>query len=441
MIYLSQVFLYCCFFFSISVLSYHFGLPPRYFHKCLKTKEEDNFIRDRRSRSFMFSSSNDDVMMSSGELGLAYSIDSLSQQSNNRLNVVSIGNPRVLPPLTSTGGDDSKWKLWFHSRETNTSSDIADLGTGRVYYATSSDGVNDWNIDMDSAIALKSGQEIGDWWWFDSEHVGLGDIIKPGNSAQEKFISQGSMFLMYSFGGNSDKMLSVDNSEQVKGLKMEIGVSVSQDGIHWSKVEGPSAYGSVLEVGTPSQFDSQFVGWPCVVEANTFYFMYYHTYNPVLKKFVVGLATATDGLLKWTKRGPVFEGGKNRELDFDGLGVTRRHVVRLPDLSFRMWYEGVSSAGVHSIGLATSFDGFIWEKVSDEPVFAPSEEMAAWDSGSVGSPHLVWLEDKRRWRMYYTGSSSAVASNANVGSNDIGMGIAESLDEEGMYFKRIQIQR
>ena len=45
-----------------------------------------------------------------------------------------------------------------------------------------------------------------------------------------------------------------------------------------------------------------------MVEVGAEYRMYYHTYNPKIKKFVVGLAIAKDGLLKWTKMGQYLMG-------------------------------------------------------------------------------------------------------------------------------------
>ena len=41
---------------------------------------------------------------------------------------------------------------------------------------------------------------------------------------------------------------------------LEINVS---DGAHWSRLEGPEPYGSVVSPGKSSDdFDSQFIGWP-----------------------------------------------------------------------------------------------------------------------------------------------------------------------------------
>lgn len=107
------------------------------------------------------------------------------------------------------------------------------------------------------------------------------------------------------------------------------------------RVEGPSAYGSVLEIGKKMQeFDALFVGWPSVLEVDNEYWMYYHTYNPISKKFIVGLATAKDGLLKWVKKGAVFSGSDKSDA-FDFGGASRRHVIRMDDGTYKMYYEGI----------------------------------------------------------------------------------------------------
>jgi len=262
--------------------------------------------------------------------------------------LTAIGNTRILPP----NEDDKIWKLWFTGRDSSMNKDIANMATGTVYYLTSQNGLTDWEHHPDSPV-LKPSKESGDWWWYDSEHIGLGDVLVPGTNAQSLYRSANSMFIMYTFGGNSD-VIEV-NGNPVKGLKIEIGVAVSQDGIHWSKVEGRSSYSSILQLGSVNDFDAQFVGWPCILETNQEFRMYYHTYDPRVKKFIVGLAIARDGLLDWVKVGPTFSGSTDSN-HFDSMGVTRRHVVRLIDGKFRMWYEGVSNLGRHSIGLATSDD-------------------------------------------------------------------------------------
>ena len=88
---------------------------------------------------------------------------------------------------------------------------------------------------------------------------------------------------------------------------MEIGVAVSQDGAHWSKVEGDGPYSAVLEAGREGEFDSEYVGWPFVLEDGKQYKMYYQTYNSKSKKTSLGLAISTKGI-RFDKMGLVFQG-------------------------------------------------------------------------------------------------------------------------------------
>lgn len=272
-------------------------------------------------------------------------------------------------------------------------------------------------------------------FFFDSEHVAVGDVIQPGIGALSKFTSQANVFLMYIFGGNGDSMTVGESNKRVIGSKMEIGVAVSQNGINWSKVEGPAAYCSIVEVGKEAtDFDAMFVGWPSVLEVGKDYRMYYNTFNPMTKKFTIGLAIASDGLMKWIKRGPVFDGGQAG--DFDAKGASRRHILQLADKTFKMYYEGVSDDNIHSIGVATSTDGIRWSKVQNAPIFEKSSELGAWDSGGVSSPHLVWLPEKKKWRMYYVGYPPK-DNSGDTGNVPNGIGVAESVDESGLVFERI----
>lgn len=259
-------------------------------------------------------------------------------------------------------------------------------------------------------------------------------MIQPGSTTLEKFTAQGNVFLMYTFGGNAD--IAEMGGRKIVGSKMEVGVCVSQDGLHWSRIEGPSPYGSILEVGkNPEEdFDGVFLGWPTVMEIGSKYRMYYNSYDSKDKRFKIGMAEAPDGLLNWNKKGVVFEGDTRPDAkSFDSNGASRRHVLRQPDGSYKMYYEAVSHDQKHSIGVAVSADGVTWERCSDEPVFAANSDSNAWDGGGVGSPHLVYLPNKDRWRMYYIGNAvkqpgEAVTANA--------IGFVESEDADGMVFKR-----
>ena len=77
-----------------------------------------------------------------------------------------------------------------------------------------------------------------------------------------------------------------------------------------------------------------------------------------IKKYVVGLATSADGF-RWEKRGPIFE-GRDQDRGFDSMGAAARCVVRdLDTKQYFMFYEGVDrETGLRSIGpaVAEQFD-------------------------------------------------------------------------------------
>ena len=364
--------------------------------------------------------------------------DVLKNKEGVEYSVLGVDMPRVIPP--GTVGNNREWLLWCQMRDDKIDSNIMQINSGRIVFATSRDGLRNWKFDEDSPIMGPS-KENGDWFYFDAEHIGLGDVIQPGDRAQNKFNTQGGVYLMYTFGGRNE---DVDiEGKSIRGSKLECGVCVSQDGAHWSRVEGPSPFGAILECGQKGDFDEAYAGYPSVIEIGGEYRMYYHTYDRKDGMYKVGLAVAKDGLMNWTKKGMVFAGSKSG--DFDRKGVTRRHVVNMEDGTYRMWYEGVSEEGEHSIGVATSPDGVKWTVANEQPVFtANREDPAAFDSAGVGSPHLVYLPTRKVWRMYYTGSSQE--DGELVHHDDTGtatkikptkLGVAESLDELGLVWERL----
>ena len=94
--------------------------------------------------------------------------------------------PRVLPP--GQAGED--WLLWFHARDDGLADDVVKLSTGRILFASSKDGLSNWKFHEDSPVLNPNKENDGDWYFFDSEHVGLGDVIQPGEKANEKFATQ-----------------------------------------------------------------------------------------------------------------------------------------------------------------------------------------------------------------------------------------------------------
>jgi hypothetical protein len=75
---------------------------------------------------------------------------------------------------------------------------------------------------------------------------------------------------MYYFGGNYEAVSLAPhstNDKTIKGMRMRIGLALSQDGIHWSRVEGEYPTGAIVDVGDAGEFDALFVGWPQVLFA------------------------------------------------------------------------------------------------------------------------------------------------------------------------------
>ena len=94
----------------------------------------------------------------------------------------SIGMPKIMKP-----GASKEWLVWFHGRTIEQSQEsLVNLSTGNVYFCVSKDGISDWTLQEDNPV-LQPGKTSGDWWWFDSEHVGIGDVINPGISAMVYF--------------------------------------------------------------------------------------------------------------------------------------------------------------------------------------------------------------------------------------------------------------
>ena len=364
--------------------------------------------------------------------------DILHKKDGCDYRVLGVDMPRVIPP--GTVGNNREWLLWCQMRDDKIDDSVVKINSGRICFATSRDGLRNWKFDEDSPI-LGPNKENGDWFYFDAEHVGLGDVIQPGDRAQNKFNTQGGVYLMYIFGGRNED-IDIDG-KSVKGSRLECGVCVSQDGAHWSKVEGPSPFGAIIECGEEGDFDEAYVGYPSVIEIGSEYRMYYHTYDRKDGMYKVGLAVAKDGLMKWTKKGMVFAGSTSGA--FDRKGASRRHVVNMEDGTYQMWYEGISDDGEHSIGVATSIDGIKWTVPSEQPVFsANKDDPEAFDSGGVGSPMLVYLPTRRIWRMYYTGSSvqdGELEHHDDTGAasriNPTKLGVAESLDDRGLVWQRL----
>jgi predicted GH43/DUF377 family glycosyl hydrolase len=94
--------------------------------------------------------------------------------------------------------------------------------------------------------------------------------------------------------------------------------------------------------------------------------------------------------------------------------VNRPVVLKRPD-GYHMWYTGQSTTNSH-IGHAISRDGLLWQRTGERPVLSPE---VAWEKAAVMCPHVIWDEEVKRYRMWYSGGEQYEPD---------AIGYAESLD-------------
>jgi beta-1,2-mannobiose phosphorylase / 1,2-beta-oligomannan phosphorylase len=108
----------------------------------------------------------------------------------------------------------------------------------------------------------------------------------------------------------------------------------------------------------------------------------------------IALFESSDGV-HWSE--PVIVLGPNSASGWED-DINRPVVVKRPD-GYHMWYTG--QAQEHSaIGYATSPDGVAWTRKSLQPVLAPE---GTWEKVAVMCPHVEWDENRKLFRMWYSG--------------------------------------
>ena len=268
-----------------------------------------------------------------------------------------------------------------------------------------------------SGIVLEPSE---DWWAFDTSHVGVGDVQILGNQGGN---GGGGIFWMFYYGGTFEERTSI-------GFQTRIGVALSQDGIHWSRVEGDHHTGAVLDFESITKtknnlmnngkWDNEGLRSPCIVlmgggEGHQLR-MYYHSVFSTRSHKQIGMATSDDGFNweiydKHGSNGVMLSPGPSGS--FDEAAVSCGHVVRVRENEFVMVYEGEDKNGRKCIGSANSPDGIEWTR-NDCPILEPSDNADAWDNGSVGSPFLVAMSEGR-WRLYYEGRGANDRAARGIG--------------------------
>lgn len=193
------------------------------------------------------------------------------------------------------------------------------------------------------------------------------------------------------------------------GTYWRIGIATSSDGLQWIK----SPTNPIVGLG-PTAFDSIAASGPRVTRADSLYFMCYSGFDG--SRHEVGLATSVDGLV-WTKYAgnPVLTNGTPGQ--WDGISV-QQIASTVVNGTMYLYYEGQTSG---ALGLATSADGYHWQKFSGNPVMAPGSA-SSWDHVfSLGSV----LYDRGRFKLWYAGSMNG------AGGWQLGYAYSDTTTDDG----------
>lgn len=410
-----------------------------------------------------------------------------STDNPNAFDSLKIGSPRVhrYTRDASVPTSEAEYVMWYHGRsqtfddEFNNSDGssgggkmLPPLSTGRIGRAFSKNGLH-WEKSTTEPLGASAAEDVSDvslglntdsWWSFDTAHVGLGQVLLP--MSNPVVITEGGVYQMYYMGGNFEETdltayMESENPDmegkKITGMKMKIGVALSQDGKAWGRIEGDDPSGAVMvpyDKSDSSQalnFDDSsasiwkveeelYCAWPDVYvnmkakSGESAFTMYYSTMTKNSKEKVIARAVSEDGF-RWFKRGICLHTGANDsktdEFDstLDAAGCSRCTVYKQIDFDeskgeweiipkknapWIMYYEGVSSVdGKHRILKAVSDDGITWVKKGI--LFDVGDGDDAWDAKAVGTPHISRMDDGTV-RMYYTGT--AIDGSTAIGARN-----------------------
>jgi ribosomal protein S18 acetylase RimI-like enzyme len=201
-----------------------------------------------------------------------------------------------------------------------------------------------------------------------------------------------------------------------KPYGMSIGLAISDDGLHYTKVgdSGPLQ-------GHIFQGDQWRTRCPAAVyDVEKGKFQLWYNWGP----FEIGYATSDDGV-HWAPYHPERPGEWGYVVlrptpgTFDACGITHQDVIYHDGL-FWMYYHALAVPRYAwlQIGLATSTDGIHWTK-HPEPILVPGAN--PWEQGSLYHPSPVVVDGKMY--LYYCGATSFSAYPLD-GDMTIGLAIS-----------------
>ena len=189
-------------------------------------------------------------------------------------------------------------------------------------------------------------------------------------------------------------------------LILTFNANVGMAQTEWEKYPG----NPVLDVGHSGSWDDVDVWQSCALFDGTEYKMWYSGNDG--STWRIGYATSPDGIV-WTKYpgNPVLDLGPSGTWDDD---YVISPTVLFEGTGFKLWYHGYDGSQ-RRIGYATSPDGIVWTKFSDNPVIELGPT-GAWDDDRVSNPSVLF--DGIAYKLWYAGHD---------GSHDR-IGYATSLD-------------
>lgn len=175
----------------------------------------------------------------------------------------------------------------------------------------------------------------------------------------------------------------------------------------------------VLVPGEPGSWDDLLLFCPDIIFEKNVYHLFYSAYNNSGIK-AIGLATSADGYhYNKFKYNPILEADKK---DFDAYGVAQSKVIKT-DTGWVMYFNGMELAGFGigaaiGIATATALEG-PWTK-SEQPVLK-SGNRGEWDAEFLKLGSVLILAD-HQYVMYYTGGKDYISQD------EFHIGMATSMD-------------
>lgn len=247
-------------------------------------------------------------------------------------------------------------------------------GRYRMYYSGSgSEQWNDSNWDLWVSGSVTSTDTLT-WKYPDNYEQTLfarrfmeGDLIDPAQTSAVFdsihaiavcIVKDGPTYRMWYTGWNGDTLHR--GGGLTDKIDFRIGHATSNDGVRWTKVAGDAGAGSVLGLGTGSDYDSQGASCPCVLKEGSTYRMWYEGYDGTARRILH--ATSSDGVT-WSKQGLALDkGGENAA---DELAAVAPLVIRR-NSRYELWYQGQGrTAPAYRILRAVSDDGRTFSKLGE----------------------------------------------------------------------------